>query len=191
MPLQLGSSAGIDSGQEVAGVRGDLALHARLLLRRPGLAGVTAVVAGGTLVVAGVLPWARVLSTVRADGQAGTAVAATWSLLPGTVGGWVLAATAALAGVVGASVALDRPPHRAPLLLVGTAVVALSAVTIEVLLATPSSRLAGDLEDLDGLADRMPVAVELEAVVASGPGPWWFAGAVVLLVIAAFGSRDG
>jgi hypothetical protein len=172
-------------------VRGDAALTARLLLRRTGVAGVTAAVGGVLAVVAAALPWYVAIADLSMLGEEQGRTVATLDGLPGTVWGWFALALAAGVAVLGAAIAVDRPPPRARPLLAGAAGTALLVAGVGSAARPDLRRVAGSTgDDLLALADRLPSGVELSVAVAPGPGPVLLAVAGLLVAAAAVLADD-
>jgi hypothetical protein len=172
-------------------VRGDAALTARLLLRGPGLAGMTAVVGGALAAVAATRPWYRVVADLTMLGEQQARTVATQAGLPRTVWGWAAVGLGLAAAAVGTTCALDRPvPHARRWLF-------LTAATIGGLGGTamtwrpPLGRVAGeDGTDLLELAERLPHGVELALSVQTGTGPPLLLAGALLVGVAASALRD-
>jgi hypothetical protein len=166
-------------------VRGDAALTARLLLRRTGVAGVTAVVGGVLAAVAATRPWHVAVADLTMLGEQQGRPVATLDGLPGTVWGWCALALAVGTAALGAAIAVDRPPARARALLAGAAVTAWLIAVVGVLASPGLERVAGPTgDDLLALAERLPSGVELSVTVQPGPGPLLLAVAGLLVVAA-------
>jgi hypothetical protein len=173
-------------------VRGDAALTARLLLRGPGLAGMTATVGGAVAAIAATRPWYLVIAELSMLGDEQSRTVASLSGVPTTVWGWLVAALGLVVAVVGTNVALDRPPPHARRWLTAAAAV-LGVLAGAALLARPAlARVAGrDGQDLLELAERLPDGIELTLSVQVGPGPLVLGLAATLVGVGAFATREG
>lgn len=163
-------------------MRGDIALTLRLLLRPTGLLGLAAA-AAGTLAVVGVwLPWYLGVVDVEMLGSSADRVIAHRTGLPRSAPAWVCLVAGAVAAVLGAAVALERPPPwaRGGLLVSGAAVAGSAATGL--VRAPGTGVVVTDLSRLDQLAARLPVGVELTLSVAPAPA-LWLTGAVGLVLV--------
>lgn len=174
-------------------MRGDLALHARLLLRPRGVIGLVGAVSGLTAVAAVYLPWYEVHASISMlGGSRAWSVAGLvgWQAQPWV---WLAGAIGLGAAVIGLSVALDRGPARARDLL-GAAAGGLAAVAIaSLLLAPPQARFMSDVElqQLRAAAGNVPADVEVAFGVRSSVGLWLTLSAAALLFASAVATPDG
>jgi hypothetical protein len=172
-------------------VRGDAALTARLLLRGPGLAGMTAVLGGALAAVAATRPWYRAVADLTMLGEQQARTVATQAGLPRTVSGWVVVGLGIAAVAVGATCALDRPFPRARRWLWSIAVVLGVLAGAAVTLRPPFERVAGgNGTDLLELAERLPHGVDLTLSVQTGSGPPLLLLGALLVGVGASALRD-
>lgn len=173
-------------------MRGDLLLHARLLLRPRGVAGLVTAMVGLTGAAALYLPWYEIRAEVTMLGASQSRVVASlagWQAHPWL---WLVAAVAVAVTGVGIAIAIDRPPRRGRDVLLGLAV-ALAAMTgISALVVPPPERFgAGDsLTQLQQIAETVPDDVEVELVVAPAAGMWIALATAGLLLAVAFLHHD-
>jgi hypothetical protein len=172
-------------------VRGDAALTARLLLRPQGLAGLAAVVGGAVAVTAARRSWYVAVAELSMLGEEQRRVVGTLPGIPSTLGGWAAVGLGALAIVVGAAVALDRPPAHAPGVLAGCGV-ALGLLALAAWLRRPPlSRVLGEeTPELVALAERLPVGLDLAVAVAPGSAPAWLTAAAAAVAMGGYFARD-
>jgi hypothetical protein len=173
-------------------VRGDATLTARLLLRGPGLAGLTTVAGGGLAAIAATRPWYLGVAELSMLGDQQGRTVATLAGVPGTVSGWLVVLLGVCAAVLGTNVALDRPHPHARRLLLLTATLLLLLAAVVSWWRPPLERVAaGDAARLLELAERLPSGVELVVSVRPGLGPALVALAAVLVGGGALAARDG
>ncbi|MGH3441021.1 MAG: hypothetical protein ACRDUY_03045 [Nitriliruptorales bacterium] len=174
-------------------MRGDLALHARLLLRPRGIVGLVGAVAGLTAVAAVYLPWYEVRASISMlGGSSARSVAglAGWEAQPWI---WLAAAIGFAAAVVGLAVAVDLGPARARGLLGGAAGGLTAIAIVSLLLAPPQERFMTDrdLQQLQSAAGSVPSDVDVGFAVGSSVGLWLTLSAAALLFASAVATPDG
>jgi hypothetical protein len=174
-------------------LRGDAGLHARLLLRGTGLAGVTVAVGGGVALVGAYRPWHAVtveLAMLGDDQRRPIAELAGWEAHPW---GWLVPALGIVAIVTGAALAIDRPPMHARPLLLGSAAGLAASAGLGLVRSPEVNRfdVAGSrLRELSQLADRLPQSVELSFSVGTAPGLWLTLVAATLIAAGTLGARE-
>lgn len=174
-------------------MRGDLALHARLLLRPRGIVGLVGAVAGLTAVAAVYLPWYEVrasISMLGASGARSVGGLVGWQAQPWV---WLAAAIGLAAAIVGLAVAVDRGPARARALL-GSAAAGIAAIgIISLLVAPPQERFMADreLQQLQTAAGNVPQDVDVGFGVRSAVGLWLTLSAAALLFASAVATPEG
>jgi hypothetical protein len=172
-------------------VRGDLALHLRLLARPRGVIGLVGVVAGGSAFAAGYLPWYDVRATVDLLGRTGArsvASLAGWQAHPW---GWAVPALALLVITTSVLVAIDRPPPGNLLLWAGLGLA--GTVVLGGLSFPPVARFdvaESSLRELVAVADRLPKDVGMTLEVRSAVGLWLTLAASALVIATGFASRE-
>lgn len=170
-------------------MRGDLILELRVALRRHGLLGIVAFVAGVVGIAGVYLPWYEVVA--RMSGLGGTAsapvaVLAGWEAQPWI---WLVATVAAVAAYVGARTAFDRAhAHSRELLAVCAIVIAIVTAT-SYLLPPPPARFAhdADLQRFQVAEHELPDDVTLSYAVRPAAGVSVSLGASVVLLAVALG----
>lgn len=173
-------------------MRGDLLLHARLLLRPRGVTGLVTAVIGLTGAAALYLPWYEIRAEVTMLGSSrswAVASLAGWQAHPWL---WLVAAAAVIATLLGVAIAVDRPPRRGRDLLLGLAIALATVTGIGALVVPPPGRFGvGDtLGQLHQIADRVPEDVDVQLVVAPAAGMWIALTTAALLLAVAFLHRD-
>jgi hypothetical protein len=172
-------------------VRGDAALTARLLLRGTGLAGLTGTIGGALAVIAASRPWYRAVADLAMLGEEQGRTVGSLAGAPATPWGWGAVVLGVTAAVLGTSIALDRPqPHaRRWLLAISAALAGLAGAGY--LLRPGLGQVAGsDGESLRELAERLPTGIELTVVVRPGSGPLLLLVAAAIVGVGALLAED-
>jgi hypothetical protein len=173
------------------GVRGDLVLSARLLLRPEGLAGATIALGGGLLVAAALVPWLRAVAAVDMLGRSDVAAIGTTSLLPGPAG-WVIAAAAGLLVLCGVGIAIDRPLPRAGVVVVlAVSVAVVAALTASLPVPTPEDIAGARVAELATIADQLPSGVSVTFAARPAAGVWLLTIGVVACLLGTIRARHG
>ncbi len=169
-----------------------MALTARLLLRASGLAGVVVALGGVLAVVAATRPWFTAVAEVAMLGVEQNRAVAALTGVPDTPGGWLTLAAGLVAVVLGAAAALDRPPASTRTVLLGCALLLVSAAGWAWVGPGPSlARVAGGEGDqLLDLAGRLPSGVDLQLSVRAAMGPVLSAVAAVMVAVGTLAARD-
>ena len=174
-------------------MRGDTALHLRLLRRPQGIVGSVTTAAGGCALVAAYLPWYEVAATVTMLGEHQSRRVATLAGWQAHPWGWLVPALAVIALGLGILVAFDRSPSWAPSVAVGTGVGLGATVAAGVVRFPAVARfdVAGSrLRELADLAGRLPRDVDLTFSVRPAAGLWVTLAAAALLLATAAATRD-
>jgi cytochrome bd-type quinol oxidase subunit 2 len=174
-------------------MRGDLAIHARLLLRPRGINGLVGTIAAASALAATYLAWYEVRADVAMLGSSqDTAVAslAGWQAHPW---GWLAPAVSIVAIIAAIGVAIDRPARSAGRIQLGCGSVLASIAALGALVLPPVSRfdIAGSrLRELAGLAERLPSDVEMTFATTTAAGLWVMLAAAALLVASGLAERQ-
>lgn len=170
-------------------MRGDTAVTLRLLLRRPGLAGLVAGFGGGAALLALLLPWHELVTTVELLDLTSRRVEAR-TVGSATPWGWVAALSGALAVWLAGGVAFDRPVRWAPGgLLLAAALLAVGGLGALLLLPSVESYVAAS-DPLHRVAEQLPEGVGLQLHVRASIGPWLTLGGAVSVAVGALNAHD-
>lgn len=169
-------------------MRGDVALTARLLLRREARPGLGMALGGATMAAATLLPWNETLTRVSMLGVTDERVTSTLRGVPGEPRAWVVAGLGVLCLVAGLGVAVDRPRAR-PAPLAAAASIAAVLASWALLAVGPAPGEPDGSGHLDLTAD-LPVGVEVVVVTVPGPGPWLAVLGAALALVGAAATRQ-
>ena len=170
-------------------MRGDARLAARLLLRRPRLAGVVVTI-GGCVALAGALrPWHVLAVDVAMLG--GTSRATLPATGPDLWQSWVCVVLAVVVVVLGVLLALDRASQRARH-ATSACGVALVVLASSALLVVPGAEAHAPerASELLAVADELPVGVGLQVRVVTTLGPWLVVAGAVTGILGAARARE-
>jgi hypothetical protein len=173
------------------GVRGDLALSARLLLRREGLAGATMALGGGLVAAATLVPWLRAVTAVDMLGRSDIASIGTTTLLPGPAG-WVIITAACLLVVCGVGIAVDRPlPRAGTVAVLAMSVAAAAALAVSLPVPTPEDIAGLPVAELAAIADQLPSGVAVTFAAQPAAGVWLLTTGIAAAVLGTIRARHG